>query len=113
MNEIAKIVAEYHGINPQLLQSKTRKRKIMFPRQIAMYLLRQRSGLTLKQIGGFFQKDHASVLHSVKVIENLMDAYPEFREDIAFLLEYTSDIKITDNETICKQMKFPKKAVKI
>jgi hypothetical protein len=64
----------YYEIPVEMCDSKTRKREIVQARQICWWLLKNKPGRTSgdigKNIGG---KDHASVLHGVKVINNLRD----------------------------------------
>ena len=50
------------------LRSKSRKKSITFPRQVAMYLARKHTGQALGDIGGAFNRDHSTVVHSVRVI---------------------------------------------
>lgn len=83
---IQKVVSDYFSIPIDLMHSKTRKREIVQARQIAMYfskILTKSSLATIgSQIGG---KDHATVLHACKTVNNLSDTDKRFRvfiEDI-------------------------------
>lgn len=83
---IQKVVSDYFSIPVDLMHSKTRKREIVQARQIAMYfskILTKSSLATIgSQIGG---KDHATVLHACKTVNNLSDTDKRFRvfiEDI-------------------------------
>ena len=52
------------------LKSKSRSHNISYPRQIAMYILKNELSLSLKQIGDLFGgKDHSTVIHAIKTIE--------------------------------------------
>lgn len=77
---IQEAVCNYFGIPTELFLSKTRKREIVQARQIAMYLSRNLTKTSLasigEQIGG---KDHATVLHACKTVEDLMDTDRSFR----------------------------------
>lgn len=53
------------------MQSKSRKKKIAFPRQVAMYLSRKHTEETLADIGKVFNRDHSTVMHSIKVVSGL------------------------------------------
>lgn len=67
---IQKAVAEYFKIPSTELRAKKRNKNIVFPRQVAMYLCRQLTHLSLPEIGyAFGGKDHTTVLHSCKKIE--------------------------------------------
>ena len=83
---IQKVVSDYFSIPVDLMHSKTRKREIVQARQIAMYfskILTKSSLATIgSQIGG---KDHATVLHACKTVNNLSETDKRFRvfiEDI-------------------------------
>ena len=53
----------------------TRKREVTVPRQIAMYLTREMTGMSLPQIGSVFgNRDHTTVLHSYKTVEGNLKA---------------------------------------
>jgi len=70
---IQRCVTEEFGITLQELKTRRRNKNIVFPRQVAMYLSRELTDLSLPEIGGFFGgKDHTTVLHSYnKIKENL------------------------------------------
>ena len=63
-------VSDYYGLTIQELTGPTRKREITVPRQIAMYLTREMTGMSLPQIGAVFGgRDHTTVMHSCKTVE--------------------------------------------
>ncbi len=67
---VQKTVAEFFRIPFSELRAKKRTKNIVFPRQIAMYLSRQLTAQSLPEIGNAFGgKDHTTVLHSCKKIE--------------------------------------------
>ncbi len=67
---IQKEVADYYNMSVSELKAKKRNKNILFPRQLAMYLARQMTKLSLPEIGqAFGGKDHTTVLHSCKKIE--------------------------------------------
>jgi len=70
---IQKSVAEFFNLPISDLRAKKRHKNIVFPRQIAMYLARQLTNMSLPEIGNAFGgKDHTTVLHSCKKIEKKM-----------------------------------------
>lgn len=81
---IQKVVCDYFSLSPELLQSKTRKREIVQARQIAMFFSKSLTKSSLatigSQIGG---KDHATVLHACKTVNNLIDTDKRFRGQVA------------------------------
>jgi len=80
---IQKVVCSYFNIGVEQLQSKTRKREIVQARQVAMFFskgLTKSSLATIgSQIGG---KDHATVLHACKTVNNLIETDKRFRLQI-------------------------------
>lgn len=68
---ISELVSSQFKISIQDMQSKSRKKKISFPRQMAMYLSRKHTDETLADIGRVFNRDHSTVMHSIKVISGL------------------------------------------
>ncbi|MDR3629682.1 MAG: chromosomal replication initiator protein DnaA [Desulfocapsaceae bacterium] len=71
----AEIISEFVGrqfrVSIQEMQSRSRKKSLSFPRQVAMYLCRKHTQESLIDIGKAFHRDHATVLHSIKVVTNL------------------------------------------
>lgn len=68
---ISELVGSQFKISIQEMQSKSRKKKFSFPRQVAMYLSRKHTDETLADIGRVFNRDHSTVMHSIKVISGL------------------------------------------
>jgi len=67
---IQRCVAEEFGISIQDLKARRRHKNIVLPRQVAMYLSRELTELSLPEIGEFFGgKDHTTVLHSYNKIK--------------------------------------------
>jgi chromosomal replication initiator protein len=73
-------VCAYFGISKKDILSKTRKREIVIPRQILIYLIKEKCSLTLKRIGKIFSCDHTTIIHSCNRVLLIMDErlnYPE------------------------------------
>lgn len=69
IESIQKTVADYFNIKISDLRAKKRTLSVVKPRQIAMYLVRELTGHSLPEIGGYFGgKDHTTVLHSCNKI---------------------------------------------
>lgn len=84
---IQKVVCDYFDIPIELMKSKTRKREIVQARQLAMYFSKQLTKNSLANIGIHCgNKDHATVLHACKTVNNLKDTDKQFRA-------YVSDIE--------------------
>ena len=83
---IQKVVCDYFDLNIELLKSKTRKREVVQARQIAMFFSKKLTKSSLANIGAHCGgKDHATVLHACKTVNNLMDTDKTFRGYIADL----------------------------
>lgn len=67
---ICDLVSTQFNVSVKDLQSKSRKRIVTVPRQIAMYLSRKFTEESLADIGKAFNRDHSTVLHSIKVVSN-------------------------------------------
>ncbi len=77
---IHKVVCDYFNLPIELLKSKTRKREVVQARQIAMYFAKQMTKSSLASIGAHTGgKDHATVLHACKTVNNLMETDKRFR----------------------------------
>ena len=84
---IQKIVCDYFDIPIETMKSKTRKREIVQCRQLAMYFSKQMTKNSLAMIGKHCgNKDHATVLHACKTVNNLADTDKRFKG-------YISDIE--------------------
>ncbi len=72
VESIVKAVAEKFSISPAQLKMKSNTRQIAYPRQIAMYVVKELTHASLPEIGRYFGgKHHTTVLHSVNKIEEL------------------------------------------
>jgi len=77
---IQKVVCEFFNLPPEAIASKTRKREIVQARQIAMYFAKSMTKLSLATIGSQIgDKDHATVLHACKTVNNLIDTDRQFK----------------------------------
>lgn len=84
---IQRIVAGHYRLKAVDLRSKSNRRVIAFPRQIAMYLCKILTSASLPEIGREFGgKHHSTVLHSINKIASLRDKDPVFRSVIDNLI---------------------------
>lgn len=72
IDEIQRKVAEHFSISVKEMQSSRRARNVARPRQIAMYLAKQLTSRSLPEIGRKFDRDHTTVMHAVRKVEELM-----------------------------------------
>jgi chromosomal replication initiator protein len=78
---IQKVVSDYFQMDIDTLQSKTRKRHIVQARQLAMFFAKKFTKASLASIGSQIGKrDHATVLHACKTVDNLSSTDKQFRK---------------------------------
>ncbi|MEE9373099.1 MAG: chromosomal replication initiator protein DnaA [Saprospiraceae bacterium] len=83
VENIKKLVAEHFSLPIEKLISKTRKRDIVIARQLSMYLAKNHTSDSLKQIGANFGgRDHSTVIYSCKTVKDLMDTDLLFRDTV-------------------------------
>jgi chromosomal replication initiator protein len=86
IEEIQKRVAEHYSIRLADMHSPRRARAVARPRQVAMYLAKQLTSRSLPEIGRKFGgRDHTTVMHAVRKIEELRASDQSFSEDIDLL----------------------------
>jgi chromosomal replication initiator protein len=82
---IQQVVADYYGISVQDMKSKRRDKHIVFPRQVAMYLIREETPSSLPVIGQAFGRDHTTALHSIDKIQTEAQESGRLYDDIRTL----------------------------
>ena len=86
IDEIQKKVTEHYNIRLSDMHSPRRSRSIARPRQVAMYLAKSITTRSLPEIGRKFGgRDHTTVIHAIKTIEEIMVNDPNLAEDIEIL----------------------------
>ena len=86
METIQKKVADHFQIRLSDMTSKRRPNNIAIPRQIAMYLSRTLTKHSLQEIGDAFGgRDHGTVIHACKAVDNMMEQDQTMRSSIEFL----------------------------
>ncbi|MBI4691930.1 MAG: chromosomal replication initiator protein DnaA [Candidatus Terrybacteria bacterium] len=83
MTQVIKTIAEFYNIEEKNLFQKTRKKEIVKPRQIAMYLLREDLNTSYPYIGQRFgQRDHTTVIHAYKKINEIIKKDERLNQEI-------------------------------
>jgi chromosomal replication initiator protein len=86
IDDIQKRVCEHYNIKMADLLSPRRARAVARPRQVAMYLAKQLTTRSLPEIGRKFGgRDHTTIMHGVRKIEELRGGDPSLNEDIEIL----------------------------
>ncbi|HEY8475990.1 MAG TPA: helix-turn-helix domain-containing protein, partial [Chloroflexota bacterium] len=77
---VLQAVSRHFGVALEDLKGKQRDKRVVVPRQIAMYLLREDAGLSLVDIGGLLGgRDHSTVLHGCEKIATELESSGEVR----------------------------------
>ncbi len=86
IEDILNAVMSRYNVRLADLQSKKRSRSIAFPRQICMYLARNLTRHSLKEIGGYFGgRDHSTVLHANRTIQTMSDGDPQLQATLELI----------------------------
>ena len=65
-------VASFYGLSKEELNEDTRRLEVAWPRQVAMFMFREFTNLTLQQIGGEFKKTHQAVMYACRKVETTL-----------------------------------------
>ena len=85
---IVDIICRYFDLDRDELLSKSREKRVAYPRQLGMYLMRELAHRSLVEIGDFLGgRDHSTVHHGWRKMERAMTVDPETKRDIASLRE--------------------------
>ncbi len=88
MDSVLRAVAERFQLQPAQLKQKTNARNIAYPRQVAMYLIKELTQSSLPEIGRMFGgKHHTTVLHSVQKIDRLRQKDPDLNRLIHSVID--------------------------
>ena len=83
LQDIIEAVTAFYNVKLSDLQSKRRHKSIAGPRQVCMWLARKRTRFSLEEIGGYFGgRDHTTVMHSVKTVEDRIAQDPNTAQQI-------------------------------
>lgn len=89
IDTVQEVVADYFNVSVADLKSKSRKRELVYPRQVAMYIAKEKTGLALKSIGYHFGgRDHSTVIHAIQTIGGLIQEKTDTREAVEKLMAY-------------------------
>lgn len=85
--DIMRAVAEHFDIRLADLTGKQRPQYIAYPRQVAMYLCRNMTRLSLPSIGAIFNRNHATVLHACRLVDERIKGDPAFNRTLTAIKE--------------------------
>lgn len=82
-DRIIEAVSAYYNLRPHELVGESRRKEVVRPRQIAMYLLRNENGFSFPTIGqSFGGKDHTTVMHACEKVEETLEMDEVLRQDL-------------------------------
>ncbi len=91
---IQKVVAEHYNISLSDIKGKKRDRKYVIPRQIALYIARQLTEYSLKELGNEFGgRDHSTAMHSLEKVEDALKIDSQLDSVIQLLIRNIKDYK--------------------
>ncbi|MDR0819309.1 MAG: chromosomal replication initiator protein DnaA [Oscillospiraceae bacterium] len=93
--QIIERVGLHYSIQPEQIVGPNRERNVLSARQVSMYLIRQLTDLTLFDNGKLFGRDHSTVIHAIKKIEDKIEIDPQLADTIR---DITTDIKELNND---------------
>ena len=81
--DVVKVISDFYGIEEAHIYEKGRKKEIIKPRQVIMYILREDFDISFPSIGDKVgNRDHSTVIHSYEKIKNDLKTDPELAEEI-------------------------------
>lgn len=85
---VKKVISKHYSISISDLSSSTRKKEVVLPRQIAIYLIRTLFNIQLQKIGDFFgSRDHATIAHAIAKVEKMVEDDWTVKQDIEYLIK--------------------------
>ena len=91
LDQIINYITDKQNIKKRLVLGKVRRQEVVFARHIIMFLARELTGLSLKNIGlSLGKRDHSTVIHACKIVEDKINNISSFNK---LLKEYKKDLK--------------------
>lgn len=94
VDRIKKLVCREFSVSEQEIVSSSRKKRIVRPRQVAIYLARKYTDQPLKKIGKSFNRYHATAIYSINAVEKAIKLQGEFKEQMNYLYKKIDSGKI-------------------
>jgi len=84
-SNIINTVAQYFNLTPEEILGKNREQKLVIPRQIIMYLMREDLNNSFPSIGKELKRDHTTVIHAYTKISEEIESNPQLQQDLNIL----------------------------
>jgi len=91
--EIMDLVSRYYKVEPDMLQSKSRKKIYTYPRNIYVYLCRRHTDDTLEDIAHTINRSHSAVVYAAELVEHRIKTDDRMRHQVEFLTQKLEDMK--------------------
>lgn len=82
MDEIISIICNFYNVDPSLVLSKSRKKELVRVRFVCWFFIQKNLNISTQKIGNKFNRNHASVLHGISVVNFEYETYEDFRAEI-------------------------------
>jgi chromosomal replication initiator protein len=84
VKDVVKTIADFYNISEEIIYNKTRKKEVVKPRQIIMYILREDLSISFPSIGEKLGgRDHTTVIHSCEKIKNELKTNPILLQELS------------------------------
>jgi chromosomal replication initiator protein len=88
LGQILQGVCRYYNVDPEMIRGKSRGRDVAWPRQVAMYLMREETSSSLLQVGTELGgRDHTTIMHGWEKVHTEMNNNERIRHEVAMVLE--------------------------
>lgn len=81
-DHIIAVVERFYDLGEGSIKIRCRRREIVFPRQIAMYIIREETNLTWSAIGLFFNMNHTSIISGCNLVERKMNLDSKIKRQV-------------------------------
>ena len=92
--DIQKIVGDYYGVSLPEMLGRSRQKRLVRARQMALYFCRIYTEKTVMELGRLFQRSHASVVHALQTLERDRKTQPRVAQEIRLLEEKMAQAKV-------------------
>ncbi len=92
--DIQKIVSDYYGVSLPDLLGRSRQKRLVRARQMAIYFCRIYTEKTVVELGRLFQRSHASVVHALQTLERNRKTQPRVAQELQLLEEKLAEAKV-------------------
>ncbi len=91
--DVIQAVADFYHLTVKDLRDKRRDRVVVRPRQLAMYLTKQLTPMALPDIAKFFERDHTTVIHAIRTIEEYLKRDKQLTREKDLLVEQLKEVR--------------------